>query len=239
MDNQTQRPSLTLIFLYGKGGAGKDSTGERMVRENPSWSIISTGDRIKQARNPNDEFHPLIAPYEYLIDQGKNLPLEVVLNPENPEASIFPAFVESELGKGTTTIISTGFPRTLAQLTALDTYLAKLGKAHDVTQNHLYLDVTDETVRRRIRKRREIYAREGRPVRSDDADELIERRLATFTADTLPLVEYLLSNGWAHKINAEGTIDEVHDLIEGALRQKTPLGIKTPDEISLPGKERV
>ncbi len=239
MDNTVEKTPINLIFLYGKGGAGKDTAGERLALENPGWSIISTGDRIKQARNPNDEFHHVIAPYEYLIDEGKNLPTEVVINPENPGASIFPAFIESELKKGTDVIISTGFPRTLEQLAVLDSYLAKISETHDILQSHLYLNVSDDTVRNRIRKRREIYANEGRTVRSDDADLVIERRITTFRNDTLPLVQTLLNEGRAISINAEGTIDEVHVLVGEALGARNALGIKNLDEAAPSKRERL
>lgn len=220
-----KRPALRLIFFYGKGGAGKDTEAERMVRDNPGWAIISTGDRIKQARNPNDELHSVISPYEYLIDQGRNLPMMVIINPETPEKSIIPSFIEAEIEKGTSTIISTGFPRTREQLDALDAYLKKLRQNHEVTDEHFYFDVSDETSLKRILGRPAEYQALGRPPRSDDTETAARKRLEVFMSDTLPVVDELRARGRILEISGEGTKDQTHTLVEEALFPRATLEI--------------
>lgn len=220
-----KRPALRLIFFYGKGGAGKDTEAERMVRDNPGWAIISTGDRIKQARNPNDELHSVISPYEYLIDQGRNLPMIVIINPQAPEKSIIPSFIEAEIEKGTSTIISTGFPRTCEQLDALDVYLKKLRQNHEVTDEHFYFDVSDETSLKRILGRPAEYQALGRPVRSDDTETAARKRLKVFMSDTLPVVDELRARGRILEISGEGTKDQTHTLVEEALFPRPALEI--------------
>ncbi|MCL5435064.1 MAG: nucleoside monophosphate kinase [Patescibacteria group bacterium] len=223
-----QRPALRLIFFYGKGGAGKDTEAERIVRDNPGWAIISTGDRIKQARNPNDELHSVIAPYEYLIDQGINLPMTVIINPEVPEKSIIPSFIAGEIEKGISAIISTGFPRTHEQLDALDAYLKKLGQqGYDVTDEHFYFDVSDETSLKRILGRPAEYAALGKSVRSDDTETAARKRLEVFISDTLPVVDELRARGRILEISGEGTKDQTHSLVEEALFPKSALEISS------------
>lgn len=232
----TDLPKLTLLFFYGKGGAGKDSEAESLVRDNPHWAVISTGDRIKQARNPEDEFHSIVAPYEYLIDQGRNLPMDVVMNEAEPLRSIFPAFIESGIGKGITTIISTGFPRTLAQLHALDRYMANLRQRLDVQDMHFHFNVSDETSIRRIVNRPAENLELGKPVRSDDTQEVARRRLEVFSTDTLPLIEELRDRCRLYEIDSEGTKDQTNASVEGYLLtmpelETTEISIRRPGEI--------
>lgn len=208
---------LTLLFFYGKGGAGKDSEAESLVRDNPHWAVISTGDRIKQARNPEDQFHSIVAPYEYLIDQGRNLPMGVVINEIEPKKSIFPAFVESAIEKGTPTVISTGFPRTLYQLHALDRYMASLRQRLDVADLHFHFNVSDETSIKRILNRPAESLELGKPVRTDDTEEVARKRLRVFTTDTLPVIEELRVRGNLYEIDSEGTKDQTHASVEGIL----------------------
>lgn len=230
---------LRLIFFYGKGGAGKDSVAERLVTENPGWAIISTGDRIKQAQNPNDEFHSIIAPYAYYISQGKNLPMKVVMNPQAPEKSIIPSFIASEMEKGTPAIISTGFPRTREQLFALDDYLEKLRQTQQVSDEHFYIIVSNETsLKRTTQIRPAEYQALGKSVRADDNEETARRRLGVFMDDTLPAIDALKKEGRLHVVSGEGTKDETYALVEDVLFPKTALELSGGESSARPIRER-
>jgi adenylate kinase family enzyme len=228
------RPTLRLIFFYGKGGAGKDTEADKLIALHPDWAVVSTGDQIKRARDPQSEFHSIIAPYEYLIDQGKNLPMEVVMNLQEPEKSIFPAFVASEMAKGTTTIISTGFPRTLEQHQALSKYVESLKQQGiSIQEENIFIDVSDETSIYRITVIRPAeYEAMGRPKRSDDNPVAAATRLEVFRHDTLPVVNELRAAGRIVELSGEGTKDQTHTLVEEALMPKPAL------EISRPQRER-
>lgn len=233
--------ALNLIFFYGKGGVGKDTQAELMVREHPDWRIISTGDRIKQALyNSEDEFHPIVAPYLDLVHQGKNLPMEVVINPANPERSIFPSFVAEQIRDGATTLLSTGFPRTPRQLYALDQYLKGLEEQFQVTQEHIFLDVEDTTILERVGRRRRQYKERGLKPRHDDEPEIVQQRFETFDKDTLPLINMLFADGRLIRISAEGTPDQVNNLVREALEHRPALGIIKLPEGFVPalGRER-
>lgn len=235
MDNP---PKLTLLFFYGKGSAGKDTEAIALVKENPDWAIISTGDRIKQAQNPTDKFYEIVAPHAYLIPQGRNLPDEVVFNPENPSRSIIPDFIETEIAKGIRTILSTGFPRTRTQLHALDQYLEGLRQNFDVDDRHFYFDVSDETSIRRTLGRAEEYRALGKTVRDDDTEIGARGKLATFASEIIPLIDELRNRGVLIEIDSEGTKDQTHASVEGVLFPRTEIEGEPQISIRLPGERK-
>ena len=101
-----------------------------------------------------------------------------------------------------------GYPRNLAQAEALDAMLEEIERPLSVV---LLLELDDDVARGRLAMRAE---REGRP---DDTPEAIDRRLATYHAQTEPVVEHYLGGGNLVKLHAERTIPEVWSEIEQAL----------------------
>jgi adenylate kinase len=115
--------------------------------------------------------------------------------------------VENEGAPG---FILDGYPRNLAQAEALDAMLDEIGRPLDVV---LLLELDDAIAVERLLKRAEI---EGRP---DDTPEAINRRLATYHAETEPVVDHYLATGKLVKLHAERTVDEVWSEIVQALEQ--------------------
>lgn len=159
---------------------------------------------------------------------------------DHPNEAIFTAFIAREIEKGTTTILSTGFPRTPSQLRKLDFYLGMLRAQRPVIDQHVFLDVEDQTILDRVDKRRRAYEARGLPLRSDDNPATALRRIQTFNADTLPVVNHLMIDGRIpYRISAEGTPDEVNNLVKGVLEHRPALGIKLPEDWTPPlGRER-
>ena len=101
-----------------------------------------------------------------------------------------------------------GYPRTLAQVEALDGMLTELGVALDAVVS-LTAD-TDEVVGRLL-KRAEI---EGR---ADDNEETIRTRLRVYAEDTAPLLASYAERGLVVEVDGLGTVDEVGQRIAAAL----------------------
>ena len=102
-----------------------------------------------------------------------------------------------------------GFPRTVAQAEALDAMLARRGRTVDVL---VALDVPDSVLKERVLKRAQV---EGRP---DDTPEALELRLATYRADTEPVLgHYVASATRVLRIDGVGSIDAVTERITAAL----------------------
>jgi adenylate kinase len=102
-----------------------------------------------------------------------------------------------------------GYPRTLAQVDALDAMLAEDGHGLDAV---LELTVDEEAVVQRLIKRAEI---EGR---SDDTEQVIRERQAIYRKETAPLAELYGQRGLLVQVDGMGEVDEVTTRIEEALR---------------------
>jgi adenylate kinase len=103
-----------------------------------------------------------------------------------------------------------GYPRNLPQAQALDEMLDEIGRPLSIV---LLLELDDAIAVERLLKRAEV---EGRP---DDTPETINRRLATYHAETEPVVERYLATGKLVKLHADRTVDEVWSEIVQAFEQ--------------------
>jgi len=115
-----------------------------------------------------------------------------------------------------------GFPRTVAQASALDSLLSEMSIALDAV---ILLDISDEEVVRRLASRRVcvscgfIYNAASRPPRTDgvcdscggrviqrddDNEAVIRNRLSVYHEQTAPLVEYYESRGVLARVDGAG-----------------------------------
>ena len=115
--------------------------------------------------------------------------------------------IENDGAKG---FVLDGYPRNLTQAEALDEMLDEIGRPLDVV---LLLELDDPIAVERLLKRAEI---EGRP---DDTPDAISRRLATYHAETEPVVDHYLGTGKLVKLHAERTVEDVWSEIAQALEQ--------------------
>jgi adenylate kinase len=103
-----------------------------------------------------------------------------------------------------------GFPRNVAQADALDEMLAREGLGLDAI---LFFDLPDEIGLKRAISRAQIENR------VDDTPEVIAKRLATYHAETEPIVEHYRVTGKLVPLHAGRTIEEVWSEISSALQQ--------------------
>jgi adenylate kinase len=97
-----------------------------------------------------------------------------------------------------------GFPRTVPQAEALDTFMLENGSAiHHVVA----LDVTEEEVRTRIAKRRTIENR------ADDEEEKLNKRITEYFTKTIHVLPYYRNQGRLNTVHGIGDIDEIFNNI--------------------------
>ena len=101
-----------------------------------------------------------------------------------------------------------GYPRTLAQVEALDALLSDNDQSLDAV---LELVVDDEELIKRLLKRAETSGR------TDDTEEVIRERQAIYVRETAPLAENYRERGLLVGVDGEGDMDEVTERIEQAL----------------------
>ncbi len=178
------------IVLFGKPGAGKGTQAE-FLKEKYNLTHLSTGDIFRYNIKNQTELGKLAQTY---MDKGDLVPDEVTIKmlqsevEKNPESKGF---------------LFDGFPRTLSQAEALDTFLESKNEKIRAT---VALEADDEILVKRLLERGKTS---GRP---DDQDEnKIRNRYQEYNEKTAPLMNYYKAQNKFHAVDGIGSIAEITD----------------------------
>lgn len=208
------------VVMLGAPGSGKGTQAKQLV-QTYGVTQLSTGDLLRAAVKAGS---PIGQRARAAMDAGKLVSDDIVLG-----------LIEERLDgpQGLRDFILDGFPRNLAQAQALGALLEGLGLP---LQAAVLIDVSAEELKRRIAGRRtcrdcgaiyNVYtappAREGVCdlcggelfQRSDDNEATVAQRLATYQAETAPLVDYYRSRGVLHSIPGEQPVDAIFAALRG------------------------
>jgi adenylate kinase len=183
------------LVLFGPPAAGKGTQAKRLI-ESRRMVQLSTGDMLRAAIASGSDLGKRV---EGIMQRGELVPDEVVVD------LIEERLPETDAAGGA---IFDGFPRTLAQAEALDAMLKGRGAAIDKV---VRLKVDDSALVERVAGR---FAESGR---SDDNPESFKVRLATYNAQTAPLLPYYQGQGKLIEVDGMGSIDEVAAALDKAL----------------------
>ncbi len=188
------------LIILGAPGSGK-GTSAAVLKEKYDLAHISTGDLF---RYNIKEQTPLGIEAKSYIDQGALVPDDVTIRMVEDRLS------DPDCSKG---YILDGFPRNIAQAEALDKMLAKTGTAIDAV---VYVVTDDDVIMDRVTTRRVCEkcgasfnikympskvdgvcdSCGGRTIqRSDDNEETVAKRLATYKENTQPLIDFYQARG--------------------------------------------
>jgi adenylate kinase len=214
---------LNLIFL-GPPGAGKGTQAQRLTKR-LGIPQLSTGDILRRAVA---EATPLGKKAKALMDAGQLVPDDIV------NGIVDEALMAPEAQRG---FLLDGYPRTVAQATALDEMLARRQRKID---HVILLDVPVETLVDRLSgrlscpvdgavyhlrtnppKKTGVCDRDGTPLvqRPDDQPDAVRRRLAEYENKTALLTGYYKPRSVLRNIDGVGTPDEVEARIVSALER--------------------
>jgi adenylate kinase len=184
------------LIILGPPGAGKGTQATR-VADRLGVPAISTGDifraNIKNETELGKQVKDILASGGYVTDEITNAIVRDRLHEDDAEGGF----------------LLDGYPRTLAQVDALDAMLAEDGHALDAV---LELTVDEDAVVQRLLKRAEI---EGR---ADDTEEVIRERQAIYRRETAPLADVYAGRELLVQVDGMGEVDEVTSRIDEALK---------------------
>lgn len=214
------------LILMGLPGAGKGTQAEQIVAK---YNIphISTGDMFRAAMKAETEMGLQAKSF---IDKGALVPDEVTIGIVRERLS------QEDCVRG---FLLDGFPRTVAQASALEEIMKDLGKKIDYVLN---INVDSGLLLKRLTGRRICkecgatyhYLEFNAPAkadvcdkcggelyqRSDDNEETVANRLDVNIKQTKPLLDFYEELGYLQSINGEQDINKVFadiDVLIGGL----------------------
>lgn len=183
------------LVLMGPPGAGK-GTQAKFVSEALNIPHISTGEIFRKNVTEGTELG--VKAKEYM-DKGEYVPDEVT------NSMVADRLAEPDAKNG---FLLDGYPRTLPQVSELDSILDNLGTKLD---NCVEITADEDAVVQRLLKRAEL---EGRP---DDTEEVIRNRMVVYARETEPLAAVYEDHGILLKVDGMGEVEEVTQRLLAAL----------------------
>lgn len=183
------------LLVMGPPGAGK-GTQAKVLAARLGVPAISTGDILRENIRSQTPLGKEAQPY---VDAGGYVPDELTN-----------ALVRDRLGWSDAAdgFLLDGYPRTVAQVAALDEMVAASGHRLDRV---VELVVDPEEVVQRVLRR---GLAEGR---SDDSADVARRRMEVYVEQTAPLLELYAERDLLVRVDGMGEIGEVTERVLGAL----------------------
>lgn len=186
------------IVLFGPPGAGKGTQSEKLI-DKYNLTHLSTGDLFRKNISEGTELGKKAQSY---MDAGNLVPDEVVIG-----------MVEDKVKSTTNSngFIFDGFPRTVAQASALDKIMEENGTPITIM---LALDVDENELLERLINRGKDS---GRP---DDQDpEKIKNRFAVYHKETAPVAGFYEEQGKLNTIHGVGGIEAIFNKLSETIDQ--------------------
>ncbi len=213
------------IVLLGAPGAGKGTVAKSLTDFDGSVQI-STGDILRNAVKAGSELGKKAQGY---MERGELVPDDLIMDIMEVRMK------EPDCQKG---FLLDGFPRTIPQADALKKLLEKIGIKMDAVIN---LDVPTDVILDRLTTRRtcsnpdcqEIYNIKSKPPkadgtcfkcgspavqRSDETEEAITKRLATYNEKTAPLIDFYKKEGLLKTISSLSS-QEIVEQVKAAVKK--------------------
>uniref|UniRef100_A0A0K0FTY1 adenylate kinase n=1 Tax=Strongyloides venezuelensis TaxID=75913 RepID=A0A0K0FTY1_STRVS len=180
-----KKANVPIIFIVGGPGSGKGTQCDKIVAKY-GFTHISSGDLLREELKSGSERAGELLK---IMELGQLVPMEVVLD-------LIKERILQCIEKGSKGFLIDGYPREVIQGS---TFESEIQEAKTV----IYFEVSEASLVKRL------LGRALTSGRADDNEETIKKRIETFNKSTAPVVEYYEKKGKLHKINAEGSVDEI------------------------------
>ncbi|MDB5561949.1 MAG: adenylate kinase [Hyphomicrobiales bacterium] len=187
------------LILLGPPGAGKGTQAKVLVE---AYGIpqLSTGDILRSAIAVKT---PMGLAAKEVMDRG-DLVSDAIVN-----GIVSERLDQADCSKG---FILDGFPRTIAQAEALDQMLEEKGQKLDAV---VEMKAEPEVLISRIIQR----SRENGGARADDNVDVLRNRLAVYSDQTAPLVEFYREQGLLKTVDGMAPVQDVTAAIRRAVHE--------------------
>lgn len=179
------------LVIFGPPGAGKGTQSDKIIAKY-NLKHISTGDMFRShIKNETD----LGKEVKSILDSGMLVPDAITIK-----------MLENEIlnNSDVTGFILDGFPRTVPQAEALDSFFeSRNDKVHLVLQ----LDVNEAEIKQRIEERAKTSGR------VDDSQEKLIQRIDEYFTKTIHVLPYYEKQGKVAKVNGIGEIESIFNTI--------------------------
>lgn len=178
---------MNIVVLLGPPGVGKGTQAE-IISAKLGIPAISTGQIFRDNVESGTELGVLASGY---LDQGEYVP-DVVTT-----SMVSERLDQDDVAEG---FLLDGFPRTLSQVSALETLLDDRGWKITAV---ISLEAPEHIAVEHMTKRAKDSGR------SDDKPEVFRKRLDVYHERTEPIVTHYQDRGLLYSVDASGTIPEV------------------------------
>ncbi|UCN01484.1 adenylate kinase [Sulfurimonas sp. SWIR-19] len=180
-----------LFLIIGAPGSGKTTDAELIAKNNANITHYSTGDMLRAEVESGSERGKEIHKY---ISKGEIVPINIVIE----------TIINAIKSSPTDIIIIDGYPRSVEQMLALDTYLQK---HKDIELSSVIeVEVSEETARERVL---------GRARGEDDNNEVFNNRMKIYMEPLPQIRDFYMQKGILKVISGERSIEEiVHEMQE-------------------------
>lgn len=203
-----------LIFI-GAPGSGKGTQASKLVAER-SFKHISTGDLL---RSEIAKSSPLGLEVKKVMDEGKLVSDDLVIR-----------LLQANVNLSSFQYIFDGYPRNIAQAQTLDKEVLKgspsLAVYYEIDMAKLVARLTNRRTCKNCGAIYNLISKKPKVTgvcdqcgssdlvqRADDKEEVITNRLQVFKDTVDPVLKYYQDLGRLMKVDAEGSVDEIFQMI--------------------------